>query len=257
MTLSTAEFLRYQRQIALPNLGYEGQKKLKAARVLIIGLGGLGSTVALYLATTGVGKLGLVDHDKVELSNLHRQVLYTEQQTGKLKVNCAKEILTQHNPHCDIINYPLQLSYLNAEYIFRDYDIIVDCSDNFKTRYAINKNSVNLNKTLITAAINQTLGQLAQFPAGCGCCYACIYEQIDESKIQNCATAGVLGSAVGLIGTMQAQQVINYILQPNQDSFLLLIDSLNLSIKKIELSINAQCHTCKNVQDKASMPMVA
>lgn len=246
-TLSTAEFLRFQRQISVPEIGYEGQKKLKNARVLLIGAGGLGATVALYLASSGVGLLGLIDHDRVDLSNLHRQILYRDSDIGRLKVECAQEHLLQHNPHCDITIVPDALNDENADTLIAPYDIIADCSDNFATRFLVNRSCVTQHKTLITAAIHQHHGQLAHFPAGTGRCYACIYESIDSTKIKNCATAGVLGTSVGCVGTLQAQQIVNYILNPSHESLFVSIDTRTLSLKKFKIPDNPNCTLCHPV----------
>ncbi len=243
MTLSTHELQRYQRHMDVPSIGYAGQKKIKAARVLIVGLGGLGSPLAVYLTTSGIGKLGLVDHDHVDLSNLHRQILYTESDIGQSKAQCAQHTLQQLNSYCTIQSYSQKITADTVEAILNDYDIIADCTDNFATRYLINQSVAQLNKTLVTAAVNQFEGHVAVFPKNARGCYHCLFGLVDSSKIKNCATAGVLATTAGILGTLQAQHILNYILQPTTQSHFLKIDTQNFSVKKFALA-DATCTVC-------------
>lgn len=247
MSLSTDEFIRYQRQINLPQVSYAGQKKLKAAAVLIVGIGGLGCPVSLYLASGGVGRLGLVDHDTVDKSNLHRQILYTETDIGTLKTVAAKRKLLEHNSDCNITIYNEKITATHSNIIVNDYDIIVDCSDNFATRYYINQLARKLRKTLISAAIDRNKGQVSIFPQYGNSCYACLFEQIDPRNIKNCNEAGVLGTTAGIIALIQAQHIIHAILNPSSSSYLLQFNASTFSLKKFDIPQNPQCTVCHHL----------
>ncbi|HEY0175295.1 MAG TPA: HesA/MoeB/ThiF family protein [Pedobacter sp.] len=207
---------RYQRQVLLKDFGLAGQEKLYKARVLVIGAGGLGCPVLQYLAAAGVGTLGIVDHDVVELSNLHRQILYTVADVGRLKADCAAERLSQFNPDINIIPYPLQLNNQNAVMILSKFDVIIDGSDNFPTRYMVNDACVLLNLPLVYAALSESEGQVAVFnvagPAGIKVNYRDIFPDPPKpGEVLNCSEAGVLGVLPGIIGTMQASEAIKLI----------------------------------------------
>ena len=207
---------RYQRQMLLKDFGLAGQEKLFQAKVLVIGAGGLGCPVLQYLAAAGVGTLGIVDQDMVELSNLHRQILYTVNDIGRLKADCAAERLSQLNPDIHIIPYPLQLTNQNAALILSKFDIIIDGSDNFPTRYMINDACVLLNLPLIYAALSASEGQVAIFnvgdAAGMKVNYRDLFPEAPQpGEVLNCSEAGVLGVLPGIIGTMQAAEAIKLI----------------------------------------------
>lgn len=207
---------RYQRQILLQDFGYTGQQKLFAAKVLVIGAGGLGCPILQYLAAAGIGKLGIVDHDLVELSNLHRQILYTVADVGLPKAECAAKRLRLFNPDITIISYPIALSNQNAAAIMSDYDIVIDGSDNFPTRYMINDACVLLNKPLIYGALSTTEGQVSIFnvtdATGQKVNYRDVFPNAPRpGEVLNCAEAGVIGVLPGIIGTMQASEAIKLI----------------------------------------------
>ena len=207
---------RYQRQIILKDFGIAGQEKLYKAKVLVIGAGGLGCPILQYLAAAGVGTLGIVDHDVVELSNLHRQILYTVADVGRLKADCAAERLSQFNPDIHIIPYPLQLNNQNAALILSKFDVIIDGSDNFPTRYMVNDACVLLNLPLVYGALSETEGQVAIFnvsgPDGNKVNYRDIFPNPPQpGEVLNCSEAGVLGVLPGIIGTMQAAEAIKLI----------------------------------------------
>lgn len=207
---------RYQRQILLKDFGQAGQQKLFNAKVLVIGAGGLGCPALQYLAAAGIGTLGIVDHDVVELSNLHRQVLYSVSDIGRLKADCAAEKLGQFNPDITITPYPLQLTNQNAALIISKFDVVVDGSDNFPTRYMINDACTLLNIPLIYAAVSQSEGQVAIFnvtgPTGIRVNYRDVFPDPPQpGEVLNCSEAGVMGILPGIIGTMQASETIKLI----------------------------------------------
>lgn len=207
---------RYQRQIILNGFGIAGQRKLYKAKVLVIGAGGLGCPILQYLAAAGVGTLGIVDHDTVELSNLHRQILYTVADIGRLKADCAAERLSQFNPDIQVISYPLQLNNQNAALILSKFDVIIDGSDNFPTRYMVNDACVLLNLPLVYGALSASEGQVAIFnvigPGGFKVNYRDIFPDPPKpGEVLNCSEAGVLGVLPGIIGTMQAAEAIKLI----------------------------------------------
>lgn len=217
-TLSAAEIARYHRQIRLPEIGQEGQLKLKRAKVLVLGAGGLGCPVLQYLASAGVGSLGVVDFDYVERSNLHRQVLFGESSLGALKVDAAKSRLLDLNPEINLQTFPVRLHANNVREIFSGFDIIVDGSDNFGTRYLVNDACVELNLPFVSAAIFGFQGQLGVFnwtdAAGVqGPSYRCLFpEPPDAGSVPSCAEAGVLGVLPAVLGSMQANEVLKIIL---------------------------------------------
>lgn len=207
---------RYQRQLILKDFGIAGQEKLYKAKVLVIGAGGLGCPILQYLAAAGVGTLGIVDHDVVELSNLHRQILYSVSDVGRLKADCAADRLRQFNPDITIIPYPLQLNNQNAALILSKFDVIIDGSDNFPTRYMVNDACVLLNLPLIYGALSESEGQVAVFNVagvdGLKVNYRDIFPIPPQpGEVLNCSEAGVLGVLPGIIGTMQAAEAIKLI----------------------------------------------
>lgn len=207
---------RYQRQMLLKDFGRTGQEKLFQAKVLVIGAGGLGCPVLQYLAAAGIGTLGIVDHDVVELSNLHRQILYSVANVGSLKVNCAAERLREFNPDITILTYPVQLNNQNALSILSEFDIVIDGSDNFPTRYMINDACVLLNKPLVYGALSETEGQVSVFnvadESGIKVNYRDVFPAAPQpGEVLNCSEAGVLGVLPGIIGMMQANEAIKLI----------------------------------------------
>ncbi|MFL5753388.1 MAG: molybdopterin-synthase adenylyltransferase MoeB, partial [Bacteroidia bacterium] len=206
------EIKRYSRHLLLPGIGEEGQRKLKSAKVLVIGAGGLGCPVLQYLAAAGVGTIGIVDFDVVEESNLQRQILYTAEDIGKPKAIIAKTKLAAQNPHIIIVSHPIHLSSENALETFAAYDIVVDGSDNFATRYLVNDACVILGKVLVFASIFKFEGQVSVFNYKDGPTYRCLYpEPPSEGEVPNCSETGVIGVLPGIAGTLQANEVIKII----------------------------------------------
>lgn len=243
---SDNELERYSRQLILPQIGKSGQQKLKDARVLIVGLGGLGCPAAQYLAAAGVGNLGLVDRDTVQLSNLHRQILYTEADLGLNKVTIAGHRLLQLNPQAAIETFAEKFTAENAESIARHYDILLDCTDNFATRYAINAYTVQAQKPNVFASLYRFEGFLTVFDTAVDAgCYRCLYPESSES-IQNCSEAGVIGVLPGIIGAMQALETIKIITRAGEilNRHSLIYDGLTQTSRKLARGKNPQCPVC-------------
>ncbi len=230
------DFLRYSRQMQLPEIGELGQLKIKQARVLVIGAGGLGCPILQYLVAVGVGNIGIVDFDKVELHNLHRQILYTENNVGQLKSTSAKTILENLNPNITIQTFEEKLSETNANEIIKNFDFIVDGTDNFTTRYIINDACVKINKPLIYGSIFKFEGQIAIFNHKNSKNLRDIFpEPPNPEDVPNCSLNGVLGTLPGIIGTMMAQETLKLILElPTLNNELLLFDTLNLNFTKLK-----------------------
>ncbi len=234
--LSVNDFLRYSRPMNLPEIGTDGQLKLKNAKVLVIGAGGLGSPILTYLATSGIGYLGIVDFDCVEIHNLHRQILFTERDIGKHKAIIAREKLIAINSHISVEAFNEKVTSNTIHQIFSSYDFIVDGSDNFKTRYLINDYCVAHNKVLIYGTIFGFQGQLAVFNHKGSKNLRDIFPEAPESKdVPNCGLLGVLGTFPGIIGTIMAQETIKVILnlKPLHNQ-LLLIDTLHWTIQELK-----------------------
>ncbi len=212
MTLSATEIRRYSRHLSLPEIGVAGQEKLKAARVLVVGAGGLGSPAALYLAAGGVGTLGVLDFDRVEESNLQRQVLYDTASIGMPKADLARMRLTALNPELAVQAHQTELCAANVQGIFDKYDIIVDGSDRIATRYLVNDACVIYGKSLVSAAIHRFEGQAMTYVPGRGPCYRCLFPEAAEGAAPNCAEAGVLGVLPGVMGSIQATEAIKLVL---------------------------------------------
>lgn len=203
---------RYERQILLEGIGEQGQKKIEQAKVLIIGVGGLGSPCAMYLAGAGVGVLGLVDADIVSESNLHRQVLYYETDIGQSKVECAKKHLQDRNSNVKIKTYAYRLTEENAAEIIKDYDFVIDAVDNFETKFLINDICVSMGKAFCHGGIVGYYGQVMTYVKDQGPCYRCIFEEVPTGEdVPSCKVSGVLGPAVGVLGCVQATEAIKYI----------------------------------------------
>ena len=246
-TLSNEEILRYSRHLIMPEVGMEGQLKLKAARVLCIGTGGLGSPLALYLAAAGVGTLGLVDFDVVDYTNLQRQIIHSTADVGRKKLDSAADKLKAINPFLDLRTFDTRLSSANALELFRDFDIIADGTDNFPTRYLVNDACVLTGKPNVYGSIFRFEGQASVFATEQGPCYRCLYpEPPPPGLVPSCAEGGVLGILPGLVGVMQATEVIKLILGKGEPLIgrLLLIDALNMKFRELKLRKNRDCPVC-------------
>tara|TARA_B100001093_G_scaffold93914_1_gene86094 strand:+ start:728 stop:1480 length:753 start_codon:yes stop_codon:yes gene_type:complete len=244
--LDKIEIERFSRQIILKNIGPAGQKKIKNAKVLIIGAGGLGCSVAEFLARAGVGNIGIIDNDLVNASNIHRQSLYNINDINKLKVKCAKDKLNKINPKTVIKTYNLRLNKKNAAKIIKRYDYIVDGSDNFKTKFLINDTSIKLKKFLVVGAISKFDGHLFtyNFKFKKTPCLRCFFQEDKISDdILNCEYEGVLGTVAGIIGTLQANEILKKILDigQNLDKKILILDLLNLNFRKAKITKKKRC----------------
>lgn len=245
--LTVDEMSRYARHLTLPEVGMEGQQRLKAARVLCVGAGGLGSPLALYLAAAGVGTLGLVDFDVVDASNLQRQILHSTRDVGRSKLDSAAEKLAALNPTVQIVKHPTMLTSANALEILSDYDLVADGTDNFPTRYLVNDACVIAGKPNVYASIFRFEGQASVFAAREGPCYRCIYpEPPPAGTVPNCAEGGVLGILPGLLGVIQATEVIKLILGKGESLIgrLLLVDALAMRFRELKLRKNPECPVC-------------
>ena len=245
--LDKDEILRYSRHLIMPEVALEGQKKLKAAKVLCIGAGGLGSPLALYLAAAGVGRLGIVDFDVVDFTNLQRQIIHSTANVGRLKLESAKERIAEINPFVHVEGYETALSSENALELFRDYDIIVDGTDNFPTRYLVNDACVLLGKPNVYGSIFRFEGQATVFDAKRGPCYRCLYpEPPPPGLVPSCAEGGVLGVLPGIIGVMQAIETVKLILEKGESLIgrLVLFDALKMKFRELKLRKNPDCPVC-------------
>ncbi len=245
--LTNEEIARYSRHLILPEVGYEGQQKLKAARVLCVGTGGLGAPLSLYLAAAGVGTLGLVDFDTVDASNLQRQVIHSTATVGMLKVDSAELMLKGLNPNLNVVKYNTMLTSANALEIFKDFDIIADGTDNFQTRYLVNDTCVLTGKPNAYGSIFRFEGQASVFATEEGPCYRCLYpEPPPPGLVPSCAEGGVLGILPGLVGIIQATEVIKLILGIGETlaGRLLLIDALGMNFRQLKLRKNPECPAC-------------
>jgi sulfur-carrier protein adenylyltransferase/sulfurtransferase len=246
-TLTPDDLKRYSRHLALREIGVAGQEKLKAARVLVIGTGGLGSPSALYLAASGVGTLGLVDFDRVDVSNLQRQVLYSSSQVGESKALAAAQRLRDLNPHIDVIAHQVELRAANVLEVLRDYDIILDGTDRFSTRYLTNDACVILRKPLVSAAIHRFEGQALTYVPDKGPCYRCLFpEPPADGAVPNCAEAGVLGVLPGVLGTIQATEAIKLIVGLGEPLIgrLLTYDALEMRFDEFAFVRRSDCAVC-------------
>lgn len=245
--LNHAEILRYSRHLLIPEVGLSGQKKIKSASVLVIGTGGLGSPVALYLAAAGVGRIGLVDYDQVDSSNLQRQVIHGTSQLGNLKVESARQRMLDINPDIQVDVYNEPFTSANAMQIAKDYDILIDGTDNFPTRYLSNDVSVLLGKPNVYGSIYRFDGQVSVFDARQGPCYRCLFpEPPPPGLVPSCAEGGVLGVLPGTIGTLQATEALKLILGIGEtlNGRLLLFNALDMSFEFVNLRKNPHCKIC-------------
>jgi adenylyltransferase/sulfurtransferase len=245
--LSNGEILRYSRHLIMPEVGMEGQLKLKQAKILCIGAGGLGSPLSLYLAAAGVGKLGMVDFDVVDYTNLQRQVIHGTSDVGRTKLDSARDTLLEINPHVEIETFETRLSSDNALDIFREYDVVADGTDNFPTRYLVNDACVLLGKPNAYASIFRFEGQASIFWAEQGPCYRCLYpEPPPPGLVPSCAEGGVLGVLPGIMGCIQAMETIKLILGRGDSLIgrLLLFDALAMKFRELKLRKNPDCPIC-------------
>tara|TARA_B110001450_G_C17562015_1_gene457139 strand:- start:52 stop:804 length:753 start_codon:yes stop_codon:yes gene_type:complete len=243
MKISSNELLRYSKQIVLKKIGIIGQKKISSAKVLIVGVGGLGCPLVMYLANTGLGNIGLIDDDKVDLSNLNRQIIFNSSDIGKLKVVQAKKVLNKINKKIKVRTYKHRLTKKNIEKILKDYDIICDCSDNFTTRYLLNDYSLKRRKILISAAISKFDAHVFNFnfkkkiP-----CYRCFMPEM-PSLDKKCDAEGILPTVAGIAGTLQANEVIKSIIDKKNELVgkMIVFNAIDLNFRKIKLTKNFNC----------------
>lgn len=248
-SLSTKELTRYSRHLLLEEVGQDGQLRLKHSSALIIGMGGLGSPISLYLAAAGVGTIGIVDFDDVDLSNLQRQILHSTENVGKKKTQSAKERLHEINPEVEVIVHEKRISAKNALQLIANYDLVIDGTDNFQTRYLVNDACVLGKKPLVYGSIFRFEGQATVFYPPSGPCYRCIYPHPPESgAVPNCAEGGVLGVLAGVIGSIQATEAIKLLLGKGQSLMgrLLLYDALEANFDTLNLMRNPNCPLCGN-----------
>ena len=245
--LSNDEILRYSRHLIMPEVGMEGQQKLKAAKVLCIGAGGLGSPLALYLGAAGVGTLGIVDFDVVDYTNLQRQIIHTTNDVGRKKLDSAADKLTAINPFLNLRTFDMKLTSANALDLFREFDIVADGTDNFPTRYLVNDACVLTGKPNVYGSIFRFEGQASVFATEDGPCYRCLYpEPPPPGLVPSCAEGGVLGILPGLIGVIQATETIKLILGQGESlaGRLLLVDALGMKFRELKLRKNPDCPVC-------------
>jgi adenylyltransferase/sulfurtransferase len=246
MGLSSNERERYRRHLALSEIGAQGQERLKAARVLIVGAGGLGSPAALYLAAAGCGTLGLLDCDRVDLSNLQRQVLFDSTRLGQSKAGAGRERLAALNPEVRINAHAVELKAANVREVFAQYDLVLDGTDRLTTRYLINDACVILHKPLVSAAIHRFEGHVMTYVPGQGPCYRCIFPQAADGMVANCAEAGVLGVLPGVLGTLQATEAIKLITGVGEplSGRLLTYDALEMRFMEFRVTRRRDCAVC-------------
>ncbi|BBM02511.1 HesA/MoeB/ThiF family protein [Microbulbifer sp. GL-2] len=246
--LSNKELQRYSRQVMLPQVGEEGQEKLTSARIMIVGLGGLGSPAALYLAAAGIGELHLVDGDHIDLSNLQRQVLYKTNHQGKPKAVVAAQQLSAANPAIRIFshNQMANESWLREQ--VKQVDLVLDCTDNLEIRHTINRVCHQARRPVVMASVQGFSGQLISFDfsEGKGPCYACLFPPQEQAETQNCSTAGVIGPALGVVGSMQALEAIKYLLGLPVSSLntLHLIETETIALQTLQLPSQSNCPVC-------------
>ncbi len=246
MAIAAGELARYHRQLLLPEIGIAGQERLKAVRVLVIGAGGLGSPAALYLAAAGVGTLGVLDCDQVELSNLHRQVLFDTAAVARPKVAAARDRLASLNPEIVVVAHAVELRAANVRELFHQYDVIVDGTDRPSTRYLINDACVILGKPLVAAAIHRFEGHAMTYVPGRGPCYRCLFPQAPDGLVANCAQAGVLGVLPGVLGAIQATEALKLIVGMGEPLVgrLLTFDALELHFDELSFERRPDCAVC-------------
>jgi len=253
MTLANEQLERYSRNIILKEVGAKGQMKLLNSKVLIVGTGGLGSPAAMYLAAAGLGTIGLVDPDVVELSNLQRQIIHSNKDVGRAKVRSGKETINNLNPDVEVITYEEWVSSANMTDIIkdRDYDFVIDATDNFPAKFLINDTCVLLQKPFSHAGVSQLYGQTMTYVPGKGPCYRCVFLNPPQAKNSlTCKEVGVLGVIPGVMGTIQATEAIKYILGIGEllTGKLLVFDALDMEFRKVEIAARTNCSVCKQLQ---------
>ena len=254
--LSQDEIERYSRQIMIPDFGGKGQMRLRQSKTLVVGAGGLGSPAALYLAAAGVGTLGIIDADRVELSNLQRQILHATEDIGRAKVASAKKKLAGLNPEIAVKIYPTRLEAENAAEIFADYDFIVDGSDNFETKFLVNDTAVALGRAFSHAGIVRLQGQTMTVVPGKSACYRCVFQEPPApGELMNCQQAGILGAVAGTIGSIQATEAIKYLAGMDEDLLtdrVLTYDAKTMNFRTIEVRRNSACAACGDEAERRS-----
>jgi len=246
MKLNNNQIKRYSRQIVLKNVGPLGQKKLLKSSVLVVGAGGLGSPILLYLAGTGIGKIGIIDHDKVDLSNLHRQILFNVKDIKKSKSKSASLKLKKINPDIKLKFFQKKITEKNIKKIAKNFGVLVDGSDNFETKFLVNDYAVKHKKILITGAVNRFEGQIFTFNflnRKKSPCLRCFFQTYPSNQLLNCETDGILGTLAGIVGSIQANEVIKEILKIGNSlcGSMLIIDSLNLNFRKVKIRKRENC----------------
>lgn len=247
MEFSDEQIERYQRHFVLKEIGVEGQKKLFGAKVLVIGAGGLGSPAALYLAAAGVGAIGIADSDVVDLSNLQRQIIHTTNAVGKPKVESAKERLESLTPDVTVIPHRTFVTSENINDLIKDYDFVIDATDNFSSKFLINDACVMAEKPFCHAGVIRFTGQLMTYVPHKSPCYRCVFKNPPpEDKVPNCKQSGILGAVCGVIGSLQAAEAIKYILGAGEllTGYLLTYDALKMEFRKIKLPQVQDCPVC-------------
>lgn len=249
MAFTNEQIDRYSRQIILPNIGGKGQEKILKAKVLVIGTGGLGAPCDFYLAAAGVGTIGIVDSDNVELNNLQRQILHTTESVGTPKVASGKARLTALNPDVNVVCHHLRLDSSNILDIIKEYDIVVDGSDNFPTRYLVNDACVIAKKPLVHAGIFRFDGQIMTIVPGVGPCYRCLFpEPPPPGAVPSCQEGGILGAVAGVLGVLQANEVLKFILGAGQllAGRLLIFNALDSSFRTVKVPKDKDCPVCSD-----------
>ncbi len=254
--LTSEQIERYSRQIMIPDLGGKGQIRLKQGKVLVVGAGGLGCPAAFYLVAAGIGALGLVDSDSVELSNLQRQILHATSDIGREKVDSAKDKLNALNPDVEVRTYPLRLDAGNAAEIFAAYDFIIDGSDNFATKFLVNDLAVDLGKAFSHAGIVRLQGQTMTVIPHKSACYRCVFQEPPTpGEIMNCQQAGILGAVAGVIGSIQATEAIKYLAGMEEDLLvdrMLTYDAKTVKFRTIAVGRNRACSACGEKAERRS-----
>jgi molybdopterin/thiamine biosynthesis adenylyltransferase len=249
IALTNKQMERYSRQIILKDIGVKGQRKIGNSKVLVIGTGGLGSTVAMYLTAAGVGTIGLADFDVVELSNLQRQIIHSTADIGKSKVQSGRETITALNPDVHVVTYQERVTAANIATIIRDqdYDFIIDCVDNFPAKFLINDACVFLKKPFSHAGVTGFFGQTMTYVPGAGPCYRCLFDSPPPQDVaQTCRETGVLTMIPGLLGTIQATEALKYFVGIGEllCGTLLMVDALNMDFRRVKISRNLKCRLC-------------
>ena len=247
MDFTEDQILRYSRHILLPEVGGEGQEKILNAKVVLVGAGGLGSPVGYYLAAAGVGTIGVIDNDRVEISNLQRQIAHNTSRLGLLKVDSAKATFEALNPDVNVVGIKERMNKDNIMDFMREYDIVVDGSDNFPTRYLVNDACVLLKKPLVSGAILKFEGQVTTIVPGEGHCYRCLFEEMPPAGlVPSCQEAGVIGAIPGVVGSLQAIEVFKLILGKGDvlKNTLLIYDALKTTFRRVKVPKNPECPVC-------------